>query len=277
MWFVLTLLVVGGCLLPSVRCQEKFSNMFIHSMKKLKAKSQHFNLNFTEWGILDVGANSGDWSDMMRKQIFPSSDYFLIEGNSHYENLLTTKGYRFEIALVGDIENQIVEFQYHSLYPTGGTFLPEKIDKTAKGFHTKKLSMTTIDSVLARNNVKPPQFMKMDIQGAEFLALRGAVKTLRTVEILVIEVAIHQYNAGAASFADINLYLESQGFRLYDIGDLRNTKVTYKGQGGGLNRFLPTLLQADFMWAKANSPYFTEAGFPDPPSSKYKCEYIPPK
>lgn len=266
----LALLLLAG-LPASVLGQEKFSKQFQNSLQILKRKISFLG-NVSS--ILDVGANNGDWSDLMKNHHFPDASYFLIEGNAHYAKSLTSKGYTFEIALVGDKENEQVQFHYNPLYPTGGNIMNELGAKAVKGDQVEHRTITTIDSILAKHHVKPPQLMKMDIQGAEFRALRGAENTLKSVDILILEVAMHQYNPGAASFTDINFYLETQGFRIYDIADFRNERWVY-GAVPGYKR-VQTLVQADIIWAKVSSPFFMSTGFVQPPPSQYSCKYSPP-
>jgi FkbM family methyltransferase len=264
---VVSLFITGSC------GQEIFGEMFKLSMKKIQEKAYYLR-NITS--IIDVGANHADWTELMKKSYFPNADFFLIEGNSRYEIHFISKGHKYEIALVADYEseNSTADFSFHNRYPTGGSIMPEVNSKDSSGFKVVQLQLTTIDSVLARHNVKPPELMKMDIQGAEFLALRGAEKTLISVDILIVEIAFHQYNAGAASFTDINLYLETQGFRIYDIGDFRHERWTYS-KIKGLKK-VSTLLQADVIWAKASSGFFTATKYPAAPASKYTCTYNAP-
>ena len=248
-------------------CQERFSNMFSKSLQHLTDKVRLLYPNSKEWSILDVGANEGGWSDMMRKNFFPSASYFLIEGNNKYNSTLKMKSYDYTISLVGD-KKKAGKFQYNKRYPTGGTILQEVGLNKSPGFREVESNITTIDNILATNHVKPPQLMKMDIQGAEFMALRGAIETLRSVEVLVIEVSLHQYNIGAASFGDINIFLESQGFRFFDVADFRHASLVYRKA-----KKEKILLQVDIIWAKASSPLFTATFFPEPPPSLYKCQY----
>jgi hypothetical protein len=62
--------------------------------------------------------------------------------------------------------------------------------------------------------------MKIDIQGAEILALKGAKKTLETVNILFLEVSIMQYNLGGAEFFELHSVLDALGFAIMDIIDI---------------------------------------------------------
>jgi len=45
--------------------------------------------------------------------------------------------------------------------------------------HVKKLKMRALDNVLRENNIKNVDLIKMDVQGAELLVLKGAPKTVK--------------------------------------------------------------------------------------------------
>jgi FkbM family methyltransferase len=258
--------------LPGALAQEKFSKMFKSSLKSLQNKMSFLGNVSNVTSILDVGANNADWSDLMKSYYFPQAEYFLIEGNEHYKKMITSKGYLFEIALVGDKENEKVQFHYNPRYPTGGSFMTKKGGKRVRGDNMVEQYITTIDSIMSKRGVKPPQIMKMDIQGAEFRALHGAKQTLKSVEILIAEVALHQYNPGAASFTDMNVYLESQGFKFYDIADFRSETWVYGDVPG--RKPVRTTVQMDVIWVKESSAFFTATGFAKAPPGKYKCDYV---
>ncbi len=67
--------------------------------------------------------------------------------------------------------------------------------------------MQTIDSIVEKHKLGPVQFLKLDVQGAELLALQGAKKTLVNVEILQVECPVMNYNQGAPSFANLSVIL----------------------------------------------------------------------
>jgi hypothetical protein len=66
----------------------------------------------------------------------------------------------------------------------------------------------TLDSILANNKV---DVMKIDIEGAEVLALKGATNTLKKLRKIIVE--IHEYNFEKAK--DI---LETHNFKLETMG-----------------------------------------------------------
>jgi FkbM family methyltransferase len=239
---------------------EIFSPMYQRAMGRL---SHLMDLSIIPpiRSIVDVGANTGDWSVMINSY-FPNAQIFMIEGNPLLFRHLNKTGFPFTFSLIGDSPRP-VKFHTHRTFHTGGSIFREK------GYDTQdqtritvmERSLERLDDVLVEKGIKEVDFLKMDIQGAEFLALQGAIKTLEKVTYLTLEVSIHQYNPGAAQFTDIDLFLQKCGFRLYDIIDLRHAP-TYEPQ-------IHSLVQADFIWAKANSAVFTSAIYPAPPNSVY--------
>lgn len=66
---------------------------------------------------------------------------------------------------------------------------------------------TTIDKVMNGNQVK---FIKLDLEGAEFFALKGAINTLRNSEAMII------FENGRQKTADVYGYSANDFFQLFD-------------------------------------------------------------
>src|SRR2546422_465251 len=65
-------------------------------------------------------------------------------------------------------------------------------------------------------------FLKLDVQGYELEVLRGAERTLTATDVVLMEVSLLQYNAGAPLFAEVTAFMKAIGFVVYDIcGQLR--------------------------------------------------------
>jgi hypothetical protein len=78
---------------------------------------------------------------------------------------------------------------------------------------------TTLDALLA-SRVSPADrtLLKLDIEGHELEALRGAAVLLESVEVIVIEVRFFDVNrSGRPLFAEVLAFLEARGFSLYDV------------------------------------------------------------
>ena len=67
-----------------------------------------------------------------------------------------------------------------------------------------KLNMQTLDNIFEINNLNPMRLLSLgfDIQGAEYIALKGA-KNFAVLQILEIEISKKQYYEGGANWNEI--------------------------------------------------------------------------
>ena len=90
-----------------------------------------------------------------------------------------------------------------------------------------KVQTTTLDSFTKMSKIPYVDFMKLDIEGAELAALKGAKKLLQESIIgVTCEIAFDQLLENGPIFNEIDAYLKSFGFRLFDIGLLRKSLKT---------------------------------------------------
>lgn len=73
---------------------------------------------------------------------------------------------------------------------------------------------TTIDAWATTNAIPRLDFLWLDLQGAELLALKGATETLKTVRALLIEVNLTERYKNAPHYHDIKAFLTAHGFKL---------------------------------------------------------------
>ena len=147
---------------------------------------------FNPTQVVDVGANMGDWTTGMQG-IFRGAHFFMIEGDSKHIPKLKQIMQPFEIALVAEIEKNVTFYAISTVRGTGNSLFEENTDAPRE-----KISRTayTIDSILKKRGIASPQLLKLDIQGSELNALKGASETLKTVEVIVSEVSVMNYNQG---------------------------------------------------------------------------------
>jgi FkbM family methyltransferase len=76
-----------------------------------------------------------------------------------------------------------------------------------------------LDSFLQEHAIQQVNFLKLDVEGAEFDVLNGALKTLSSRNVLGVEMEVHfpQKPADSAVFAELDEFMRSQGFELYDL------------------------------------------------------------
>jgi FkbM family methyltransferase len=78
-----------------------------------------------------------------------------------------------------------------------------------------EVEVTTIDEALSfLNHI---DILKLDLQGFELEALRGASTSLSGVDVILTEVQFTELYDGSAVFCDIVDYLERQSFHLHDL------------------------------------------------------------
>ena len=217
------------------------------AMKELEA------LGFTPQHILDVGANEGRWGDEMQARV-PGADFFHIEGNVKLEHFLKDKGRPYRIAIVGDEEKPVTFFKLcDGGLCSGGSSVFVENTKYGPGMIKEERQMTTIDKLVseARNDGTLPRdhqfdFLKIDVQGAEKIALTGAKETLRSVQIILAETSNVEYNKGAPGTTEMLVFFESIGFQLFDIVELHRKRLNKQGHG--------ILFQIDFILVRKDSP-----------------------
>lgn len=99
--------------------------------------------------------------------------------------------------------SSILEFGTHALEHPSVVY----VDKL-------NLSSITIDSFFEKNKIDPSKydFWNFDIQGAELLALKGALQSLRYAKVLYLEVNERELYKNCALISDIDEFLSQYNF-----------------------------------------------------------------
>jgi FkbM family methyltransferase len=89
-----------------------------------------------------------------------------------------------------------------------------------------EVPVTTIDDFCKRESINEIQILKMDIQGGELMALKGATEKLNQEAVLLIytEVEFVPLYKGQVLFYDICDFLSGYGYTLFDIYDVSYTR-----------------------------------------------------
>ena len=82
---------------------------------------------------------------------------------------------------------------------------------------TLQVETVTLDEVLLRFDVAQPDYLKIDIEGAELEVLKNAPKTLDGLLALKIEVAFDTFRDGQPLASDVMSFLHEAGFVLMDF------------------------------------------------------------
>jgi FkbM family methyltransferase len=164
--------------------------------------------------IYDIGANEGAWTREMKK-VFPTA---------HYEEFEANKQHRrpgLNNVLLTDVEKDTAYYKLpesrHDMN-SGASMYLEMSDHFAPGkYITETLHGIPLETYVEQNHLPPPDFLKMDVQGAELDILRGATSLLPNVKYAVLESCIHQWNLGAPRSDELIAFMAEHGFEILDF------------------------------------------------------------
>jgi len=88
--------------------------------------------------------------------------------------------------------------------------------QTVNALHRGKVTVpvTTIDTLVRQFNLNGPFLLKLDLQGAEAAAFRGAADTLKRTSVVIVEADLND-------FRELDRIMEDAGFNLFDITEER--------------------------------------------------------
>lgn len=192
--------------------------------------------------IMDVGANQAHWS-RMAKNIFTGARFCLIEPQKEMKVSLQAfcdeyqDSFFIETGAGSTNEVRILTIWDDLL---GSSFLPAADNNLKQQHKQRAIELKTIDSIIEEQKAEYPQLIKLDIQGFELEALKGAEKTFGHTEVYILEVSLFAFEDNMPQFAEVINFMQSRGYVVYDFpGFLRRP---YDGALG----------QCDVCFVKAN-------------------------
>jgi FkbM family methyltransferase len=101
----------------------------------------------------------------------------------------------------------------------GSSFLPNEDDKLKEKGKQREVEISTMDAIVAENNLEIPQLVKLDIQGFELEALRGATSYFGKTEVFILEVSLFAFGSGdkMPEFPEVIRFMEDRGYVPYDF------------------------------------------------------------
>ncbi len=162
---------------------------------------------FSPGGIIDIGANIGDWARQAH-QIFDCPIHML-EAQPALETKLRQTGFPYTITLLGPEYRSSVPFH---LSGTGSSVM-EELTSFDKG--RIDLPMQRLDDL--ELGLSGPLLIKLDVQGFELEVLKGAPKILHQTEVILSEVSLLPYNQDAPLMHEVVAFLADRDFLPFDI------------------------------------------------------------
>jgi len=183
--------------------------------------------------LLDVGGNVGYWSRMAKK-FWPDLNCFLIEPQSHLGPHLDRfcaefPGSRWVNAGAGSAPGELTLTLWED--SAGSSFLPAESTELKTSGKQVRVPIVTIDSLIESGKFPVPDLVKIDVQGFEIEALKGATKLFGPVEAFIIEVSLFRYLPGQPLAHEVVSYMGERGYVVYDFpGFLRRPADGALGQ-----------------------------------------------
>lgn len=144
------------------------------------------------------------------RRFLPKATFHLFEANILCGPHLARTGLPFSlVALSGKTEKRM----FFSADSTGDSFYRE--NSTLSGVSTwreREITTRDLDSYVKENGLQYPDWIKLDVQGAELDILAGGNLVFSRAKYLLIECPLVAYNEGAPNFSDYLEALASWGF-----------------------------------------------------------------
>ena len=210
---------------------EIHGTSYIQSLKKGEFKSNEFDFFKKIFGtdkitIFDVGANRGVKITEFLK-LFPSSLIYAFEPYTPLikeleKQFLNNPNIRLFNIGISDKKKEMV-FNVNKGVDTSSFLTSNKTglnsDKQVHTIEQVILPLDTLDQIVLNEKIEKINILKLDIQGSELNALRGAEKLLgeSRIDIIFTEAYFIKQYIDQPLFYEIASYLQGFGYLLQDI------------------------------------------------------------
>jgi Methyltransferase FkbM domain len=169
-------------------------------------------------GVLHVGAHECQELGFYERIGIAKSNMIWIDALDSMVDIATFRGIpNVYSAVITDKDNETVTFHLASNIMSSSILefgTHSKNHPAIRMLGTTEKTTTTLDTFLKTHQIDPSglDFWNFDIQGAELLALKGALGALPYAKVLYMEVNTEEVYKGCALIGNMDAFLESHGF-----------------------------------------------------------------
>lgn len=206
----------------------------------------HFFKLDPSYSIIDVGGADGAIAKQFSGN-FPNATVYTFEpiANTFKELQDNIEGYSKIKAINKGLGAQVGKHPIFklsrvtssSLFPAQEKIRNEFFAENLQHVEEELITISTLDDEIpAQEDIN---ILKIDVQGYEVEVLKGATATLKNTRIIVVEMQNHELYEGAPKYFELDAYIRSFGFCLYDIvPSIREDKQLYEWDGIYVNNSL---------------------------------------
>jgi FkbM family methyltransferase len=189
--------------------------MLINSLKKLKL------FGFEPINILDIGANKGKWSLLVKKKVFPLANYTLIEAID-YDELSSINNFSNMTSMIVLLDEKVGKVIWNEMRNTGDSIYKEN---TSYFDDCQKIERDTTTLDITFQDKKYFDLIKIDCQGAEIPILKGGKNTILNTSVIILEMPfMGEYNIGVPNFYEHIKYMDEIDYQVYDIIEMHRAE-----------------------------------------------------
>jgi FkbM family methyltransferase len=170
--------------------------------------------------VFDIGANVGDWTESLLQQM-PATKVFMFDPSPGCQAAIREKNLPGITLIPYAVGENAGQAAYHSSSATDGSAsLHVRTDTPFQNLNyvTTTVEICTIDQILVSFKIDFVDFIKMDIEGHELFALRGAKQALASKKIGALSFEFGCGNINSRTFfRDYWELLTSAGFKIWRI------------------------------------------------------------